>query len=134
MTPKPPEGFDSWLDWAIEDGDDRAEFLRRCAMGEDPIMQRIEMRELPRAELAALRARVAELEQWKESAMLVLGENHVALQQHGQLGEGAADCMNRLAKQVEALADALEQARGWVLPVAQHEAVDAALRAAGRKT
>ena len=39
-----------------------------------------------------------------------------------------------LKQQVAALADALEQARGWVLPVAQHEAVDAALRAAGRKT
>ena len=39
-----------------------------------------------------------------------------------------------LEQQVAALADALEQARGWVLPVAQHEAVDAALRAAGRKT
>lgn len=85
-----------------------------------------------------LRARIAELEQWKESAMRVLGEHHGALQRHGTLGESTADCMDRLARQVAALADALEHA------VHRNHApsggcdgclgIDAALRAAGRKT
>ncbi len=59
--------------------------------------------------IAHTAARVAELEQWKESAMRVLGEHHGALQRHGTLGESTADCMDRLARQVAALADALEE-------------------------
>lgn len=55
-------------------------------------------------------ARVAELEQWKESAMRVLGEHHGALQRHGTLGESTADCMDRLARQVAALVAALRHA------------------------
>ena len=99
-------------------------------------------------------ARVAELEQWKESAMRVLGEHHGALQRHGTLGESTADCMDRLARQVAALADALEEvapdpddneacARIGHGPDDFHSAsqqcpvalrAQAALRAVGRKT
>lgn len=157
MTPRPPDGFDDWLGWCVQNAEYRDLWIERdCPMGDE---QPHYMKEAATAELAALRARAAELEklnvdagelhladestirqleQWKKEAMRVLGEHHDALQRHGTLGESAAGCMDRLAQQVAALADGLQHA------VHRNHApsggcdgcvgIDAALRAAGRNT
>ncbi len=189
-APKPPKGFDSWLDWCVQHAEYRDLWIERnCPMGGE---QPRYMEEVAQAELAALRARViaaedrcdehvahvveigdvldaedgetaleaakrvmrkldaatnliahtaarvAELAQWKESAMRVLGEHHGALQRHGTLGESTADCMDRLARQVAALVAALRHAvQRNHAPSAGCDGclgIDAALRAAGRKT
>lgn len=61
MTPKPPEGFDGWLGWCVQNAEYRDLWIERNCPGGDG--QAHCMEDAARAELAALLARVAELEQ-----------------------------------------------------------------------
>jgi hypothetical protein len=55
MEPKPPEGYASWLDFAVETFDTRGPWLDLAFDGTAP--DRDAMREAARAELQRLRAR-----------------------------------------------------------------------------
>lgn len=89
-------------------------------------------------ELAALRARVAELEQ-QVAASSMCSEDAKAAQRM-LMGETFPEAILRLEKQVDALADALEFAdqrlddMGLSSSGTTRDGIRAALRAAGRKT
>lgn len=53
-TPKPPKGYESWLDYAIATMDTRSEYLARLDAGED--VTRESMREAAQDELNELKA------------------------------------------------------------------------------
>ena len=118
MTPKPPEGFETWLPWIewILSLDPKCEVFAR-----EPV-------EFLIAELAALRARVAELETSLAFEKVTIAVNKLTIY--------------RLERQVAALADALAGLTASVYRCYEHndalgDAMDlakAALRAAGRKT
>lgn len=144
MTPKPPDGFDlvASLTLVMREADEAFEqvgggtrhHVRECLL---PAMEKHGISVLPATELAAMRARVAELEQ-QVAASSMCSEDAKAAQRM-LMGETFPEAILRLEKQVAALADALEDelklARGWAKnSIEIHAASDAALRAAGRKT
>ena len=126
MTPKPPDGFASWLDWCVANADYRDYWnLQGCvgpqpgsleAAAQDELHEWRESKERlisqvldHQQELAALRARIAELEQEKQAAMDRADRHgrHVLSQM-----EDAKEHRERIAnleQQVAALADALEK-------------------------
>lgn len=78
-TPKPPEGYETWLDYACATMDTRSAYLESCRWEDRPPVPCEEMRNAVGAELSELRAyKTAYMEAMARIKMLINGWADVA--------------------------------------------------------